>query len=103
MSFALRNLSVLAPAIGVTLWHCEAGADPLETLDASDYFAGAADMFAVGDIMADGVRRRRRTHAVHCTEPGWGVGDAAIGLIYRRLERRRTSRSCRTVPATVRT
>jgi hypothetical protein len=57
MSFAVRNLSVLAYANGFTLWHYKAGAD---ATDAPDYFSGAADMLAAGDIMmvsgSDGAR-----------------------------------------------
>lgn len=60
MSFAVRNLSVLAYANGFTLWHYKAGTDPLDALDERDYFAGATDMLAAGDIMmvsgGDGAR-----------------------------------------------
>ena len=60
MSFAVRNLSVLAYANGFTLWHYKAGSDVLDALDVPDYFSGAADMLAAGDIMmvsgSDGAR-----------------------------------------------
>ena len=51
MTFAVRNLSVLAYANGFTLWHYTAGADSLDILDSEGYFASAADMLAPGDIM----------------------------------------------------
>lgn len=60
MTFAVRNLSVLAYANGFTLWHYKAGSDPLDTLESRDYFTAAADMLAPGDIMmvsgSDGAR-----------------------------------------------
>jgi hypothetical protein len=60
MVFAIRNLSVLAYANGFTLWHYKAGKDRLETVTAGNYFADAADMLAVGDLVmisaADGAR-----------------------------------------------
>ena len=48
-SFAIRNLSVLAYANGFTLWHYKAAvmADCL----APGFFADAADMLTVGDMM----------------------------------------------------
>ena len=51
MSFAARELSVLAYANGFTLWHYKAGRDPLEQVEAHDFFADAADMLAEGDMM----------------------------------------------------
>lgn len=60
MTFSVRNLSVLAYANGFTLWHYQAGADPLDLVSADAYFAAAADMLAPGDIMmvsaGDGAR-----------------------------------------------
>ena len=60
MVFASRNLSVLAYANGFTLWHYKAGKDRLETVAAGNYFADAADMLTVGDLVmisaADGAR-----------------------------------------------
>jgi hypothetical protein len=60
MAFAIRNLSVLAYANGFTLWHYKAGKDRLEAVAAGNYFADAADMLSVGDIImitaADGAR-----------------------------------------------
>jgi hypothetical protein len=58
-TFAIRNLSVLAYANGFTLWHYKAGQARLETV-AANYFADAADMLAVGDLImisaSDGAR-----------------------------------------------
>ena len=51
MAFAVRNLSVLAYANGFTLWHYKAGPDHLRDLAQRDFFAPAAEMLAVGDIM----------------------------------------------------
>jgi hypothetical protein len=60
MVFAIRNLSVLAYANGFTLWHYKAGKDRLEAVAAGNYFADAADMLSVGDLImitaADGAR-----------------------------------------------
>lgn len=60
MPFAIRNLSVLAYANGFTLWHYKAGAATLDMVGRRDFFAGAADMMANGDMLmisaADGAR-----------------------------------------------
>lgn len=60
MSFAIRNLSVLAYANGFTLWHYKAGRDGLEKVAGRDFFVDAADMLAEGDMLmisaADGGR-----------------------------------------------
>lgn len=60
MAFAVRNLSVLAYANGFTLWHYKAGADPLATVGAGDFFVPADDLLASGDILllsaTDGAR-----------------------------------------------
>lgn len=60
MVFAIRNLSVLAYANGFTLWHYKAGKDRLEVVVRPNFFADAADMLAVGDMImvtaADGAR-----------------------------------------------
>jgi len=60
MTFAIRNLSVLAYANGFTLWHYKAGTERLATVVARDFFADAADMLASGDLVmisaADGAR-----------------------------------------------
>ncbi len=51
MSFAIRNLSVLAYAQGFTLWHYRAGAARLDDTGTAGFFDAAADMFAVGDML----------------------------------------------------
>lgn len=60
MVFAIRNLSVLAYANGFTLWHYKAGKNRLDNVAASNFFADACDMLAVGDLImisaADGAR-----------------------------------------------
>ena len=60
MAFAIRNLSVLAYANGFTLWHYKAGTARLDAVSAPNYFAEAADMLTVGDMVmvtaADGAR-----------------------------------------------
>jgi ketopantoate hydroxymethyltransferase len=60
MVFAVRNLSVLAYANGFTLWHYKAGKEKLATVSRANFFADAADMLAVGDLImtsaADGAR-----------------------------------------------
>jgi hypothetical protein len=60
MVFAIRNLSVLAYANGFTLWHYKAPKERLDAVAAANYFADAADMLSVGDLVmisaADGAR-----------------------------------------------
>ncbi len=51
MSFALRNLCVLAYANGFTLWHYKAGPDPLDDVAGQGFFADAADMLTTGDMI----------------------------------------------------
>ncbi len=51
MDFAIRNLSVLAYANGFTLWHYRGGQTPLAAIAGRGFFADAADMLAVGDIV----------------------------------------------------
>lgn len=50
MSFAIRNLSVLAYANGFTLWHYRTPGRVIDTVDVN-YFAKASDMLTVGDIV----------------------------------------------------
>lgn len=51
MSFALRNLSVLAYANGFTLWHYKAGADDQVSTTDAGFFAAAGDMLNAGDMV----------------------------------------------------
>ncbi len=64
MSFALRNLCVLAYANGFTLWHYKAGADPLDDVAGQGFFADAADMLAAGDMIMISARDGGRLAAV---------------------------------------
>jgi len=60
MTFAIRNLSVLAYANGFTLWHYKAGKATLDDTAKNNFFADAADMLMVGDMVmvsaSDGAR-----------------------------------------------
>jgi hypothetical protein len=51
MSFALRNLCVLAYANGFTLWHYKAGADTLDDIGGQGFFADASNMMMAGDMV----------------------------------------------------
>ena len=51
MSFALRNLCVLAYANGFTLWHYKAAPDALDDVAEQGFFADAADMLTAGDMI----------------------------------------------------
>jgi hypothetical protein len=64
MSFALRNLCVLAYANGFTLWHYKAGADPLEEVGGQGFFADAADMLSPGDMIMISARNGSRIAGV---------------------------------------
>ncbi|GAB0114107.1 hypothetical protein [Acidisoma sp. C75] len=64
MSFALRNLCVLAYANGFTLWHYKAGADQLNDVEDDDFFADAADMLAPGDMIMISARDGGRIAAI---------------------------------------
>jgi hypothetical protein len=51
MAFVLRDLCVLAYANGFTLWHYNAGADPLDAVGGQGFFSDAADMLSTGDMI----------------------------------------------------
>ena len=51
MSFAARNLSVLAYANGFTLWHYKAELDDHHNVGNPGFFAEAADMMSAGDMV----------------------------------------------------
>ena len=51
MSFALRNLCVLAYANGFTLWHYKAAPDALNNVSEQGFFADASDMLSAGDLI----------------------------------------------------
>jgi hypothetical protein len=70
MSFAIRNLSVLAYAQGFTLWHYKAGADELGDVAAPGFLADAADMLASGDMLLISARDGGRIVSVSAAEGG---------------------------------
>ena len=78
MSFAIRNLSVLAYANGFTLWHYKAGSARLGEVGMPGFFADAADMLAAGDMVmisaADGAR-------VLAVAQGGGAAEGAVSLV----------------------
>ncbi len=51
MSFAVRNLSVLAYANGFTLWHYKTGGDAMPSVQSPGYFDEAVDMLSSGDML----------------------------------------------------
>ena len=51
MSFAIRNLSVLAYAQGFTLWLYKGTTGALADIAATGFFDEAGDMLAAGDMM----------------------------------------------------
>jgi hypothetical protein len=70
MSFAIRNLSVLAYAQGFTLWHYKAVASSLAETASSGFFDGASDMLAPGDMMMVSGRDGGRIVVVAVTDGG---------------------------------
>lgn len=64
MSFAVRNLSVLAYANGFTLWHYRAPDAPLAQAGAPDFFTPAKDLLGCGDIVMISARDGARVLAV---------------------------------------
>jgi hypothetical protein len=51
MTFAVRNLSVLAYAQGFTLWHYKLAAGAVDDASSKGFFDAAADMMAPGDMV----------------------------------------------------
>ena len=70
MAFSIRSLSVLAYANGFTLWHYKTGADPLDAVRRSGFFADAADMLASGDIMMVSANQGASILCIAATERG---------------------------------
>lgn len=70
MSFAIRNLSVLAYAQGFTLWHYKAGDDRLDDVGVPGFLADAADMLAAGDMLLISARDGGRIAFVAAAEGG---------------------------------
>jgi hypothetical protein len=73
MSFALRNLCVLAYANGFTLWHYKAGPDQLDDVSGQGFFADAADMLTAGDMIMISAFDGGRLAAV-----AWAHGTPAL-------------------------
>ncbi len=70
MSFAVRNLSVLAYANGFTLWHYKSGGDSLREVSHAGYFDDAVDMLASGDMMLVSTSTGGQVLCVAVTEQG---------------------------------
>ena len=49
--FTVRNMSVLACALGFTLWHYKGMEFPLSTLKSAGFFDNAVDLINTGDIV----------------------------------------------------
>ncbi len=77
MTFAIRNLSVLAYAQGFTLWHYKAGAAPLAQAAADGFFDDAADMLAAGDMLM--VSAAEGGRMLFVTRAQGGVRTAPLG------------------------
>ncbi len=69
MAFTVRNLSVLAYANGFTLWHYNARGESLAVITARDFFTGASDLVALGDMLMVSANDGARILSVA------GVGD----------------------------
>jgi len=55
-TFKVRNLSVVADAQEITLWHYKGGTTPLATMREPHFFDSVSDMVLTGDmVMASGV------------------------------------------------
>jgi hypothetical protein len=77
MTFAVRNLSVLAYAQGFTLWHYKAFSAPLAETAGHGFFDPAADLLAPGDMMMVSGTDGGRILVVAATNQG--VATAALG------------------------
>jgi hypothetical protein len=77
MSFAIRNLSVLAYAQGFTLWHYKGHAGALADVAADGFFDEAVDMLAAGDMLMVSARDGGRVLFVASARDG--VALAPLG------------------------
>ncbi len=77
MSFAIRNLSVLAYANGFTLWHYRSGGDSLREVSHAGYFDEAVDMLANGDMLLVSTSTGGQVLCVAAGEDG--LTTAALG------------------------
>ncbi len=78
MSFALRNLCVLAYANGFTLWHYKAGSDPLDEVAGQGFFADAADMLTTGDMIMISAQDGGRLAAVNLAHGSPALTDVRL-------------------------
>ncbi len=78
MSFALRNLCVLAYANGFTLWHYKAGPDQLDDVSGQGFFADAADMLTAGDMIMISAQDGGRLAAIALTQGTPALTDIRI-------------------------
>ena len=78
MSFAIRDLSVLAYANGFTLWHYKAGNDSVADVAKADYFSDASDMMAAGDMIMVSAAKACRVLCIALAEAG-KVRSAPVG------------------------
>ncbi|MEQ8966183.1 MAG: hypothetical protein RID91_10185 [Azospirillaceae bacterium] len=76
MAFQLENLSVLAYANGFTLWHYRT-ADAAATVDTAGYFADAADMLRVGDMILANTQDGAAAGLLRVAENAGGTVDVA--------------------------
>ena len=70
MSFAIRDLSVLAYANGFTLWHYKTAADTLPAVQEAGYFDDAVDMLASGDMLLVSAPDGGKVMCIAATEGG---------------------------------
>ncbi len=77
MTFAIRNLSVLAYANGFTLWHYRADAGGLPTATTSGFFDPAADVLVTGDMVLVSAPEGGRILVVATGEVG--IATAPLG------------------------
>ena len=78
MSFALRNLCVLAYANGFTLWHYKAGSDPLDDVSGQGFFADAAEMLTAGDMIMISAQDGGRLAAVAVAQGTPALADLRL-------------------------
>ena len=78
MSFAIRNLSVLAYAQGFTLWHYRAPALPLAGIDTQGFFNHAGDMLAPGYMLLVSAADGGRILFVTAASEAQGVATAPL-------------------------
>jgi hypothetical protein len=78
MTFAIRNLSVLAYAQGFTLWHYKGAGASLAHIAGQGFFTPAADMLAAGDMMLVSAPEGGRVLFVTEASAARGVATSAL-------------------------